>query len=513
MPVRERLGTDAPRSVGLPDDNPDLAFLLIAMQWAKPSGRIAFLMHARLLFKQSAPGQLARRLVFRALRVRSILNGAALRQTSVWPRVSAPFCFILAENTAPGSADEFTYASPLIDDALNALGSFRIDYSAAQPVWHGAVAENTYLFKIMFRGSALDLPVLRQIEARGRPLREVWDGLGLASGDGFQVGGSARQRQSAEALHGLPTLTSRKDLAPLVDTRRLLPFRALPVLRPRSREIYRAPVVLCPVAPRARECARWAHLALGDVVFNESFYGYSTHGHAEAEKLARYLHLVLSSDLLLYYVLLTSSKLGVEREEITKEDLDRLPLVPLESLPRAHRDKIEALSKAFCASPSETRAEVNRFVMACYRLGDADLQVVRDTLAANLPFEQSRNWGQQPATETDLRRFLSEFNDELRLLRNDDRLEATIVSARDAWVWFVIGAASQDATRGSVVLDTCALAEAFGSSQIVVIGPGGRGITIAMINQMRYLTPSRGRLCARRLSEDYGRALQQALLG
>ncbi|MBK9375645.1 MAG: N-6 DNA methylase [Holophagales bacterium] len=510
-PVRERLGADDARAAGLPDDNPDLAFLLVAMQWAKPSGRIAFLMHARFLFKQSAPGQLARNLVFRALRVRSILNGAALRHTSVWPRVSAPFCFILAENTKPGTADEFTYASPLIDDALNSLGSFRIDYSAAQPIWHGAVAENAYLFKIMFRGSALDIPVLRQIESRGRPLHELWEGLSLTYGDGFQVGGSAREHQSAGALHGLPTLASRNDLAPLIDTRKLLPFTISRVLYPRSREIYRAPLVLCPVAPRARECFRWAHLALRDVAFNESFYGLSTHGHAEAEKLARYLHLVLSSDLLLYYVLLTSSKLGVEREEITKEDLDRVPIVPLESLPRVHQDKIEELSRAFCATPNEMRAAMNSFVMACYKLGDADLQVVHDTLAASLPFKQNKDWGQLSASDTVLKRFLSEFNAELRLLRDDDRLQASIISAKDSWVWFAIGSAGQDQASISVVPDAHVLAEAFGSSQIVVIGPGGRGITIAMINQMRYLTPSRGRLCARRLSEDYSKDLQQVV--
>jgi N-6 DNA Methylase len=511
MPIGERLGVDVARSAGLPDDNPDLAFLLVAMRWAKPSGRIAFLMHARLLFKQSEPGQLARSLVFRALRVSSILNGAALRHTSVWPRVSAPFCFILAENTTPGAADEFTYASPLIDDALNSLGSFRIDYSAAQPIWHGAVTENRFLFKILFRGSALDVPVLRQIESRGRPLVAVWEGLNLEYGDGFQVGGSARKHQSAEALHGLPTLASRKDLAPLIEARKLPVFTAQRVLYPRSREIYRAPLVLCPVAPRAQENSRWAFLSFRDVAFNESFYGLSTHGHAEAEKLARYLHLVLSSDLLLYYVLLTSSKLGVEREEITKEDLDRLPIVPLESLSLSHRDKIDSLSKAFCAAPSETRAAVNSFVMACYKLGDADRQVIRDTLAANLPFKQNKTWGQRPTTDAVLKKFFAEFNAELRLLRDDDSLQASLMSAKDSWIWFTIGGAGKNSTGASVALDAHVLAEAFGSSQIVVLDTGGERITIAMINQMRYLTPTRGRLCARRISEDFGRYLQQVV--
>lgn len=511
VPVGDRLGADEARAFDLPDDNPDLAFLLVATQWAKPSGRIAFLMHARLLFKQSGPGQSARNLAFRGLRVLGVLNGAALRHTPVWPRVSAPFCFVLAENRMPSAADEFTYASPLIDDALNSLGSFRIDYSSAQPIWSGAVSENPYLFKIMFRGSALDLPVLRQIEMYGRPLREIWDEYGLAQGDGFQTGGNPRQHQSAEAILGLPTLSTRDGLRPQVDTRKLLPFAAERILRPRSRTIYQAPLVLCPAIPRAQEDARWAYLALRDVAFNESFYGFSTHGHQESETLARYLHLVLSSDLLLYYVLMSSSMLGIEREEVTKEDLDRLPVVPIESLSRAQHSKITALSKAFCLAPTETRTAVNHFVLSCYKLGDADLQIIHDTLASSLPFKRNRVWSQQPPTDGELTRYLAELTAELRLLRDNDRLQARLATARDHWAWFEVVSSETSSGGALPQLDAHVLAEAFGSSQIVVIDPAHPVLKLAIINQRRYLTPSRGRLCARRLSEDYGADLQRVL--
>jgi hypothetical protein len=501
-------GSAAPPALAghiIPDDDPDLAFLWVATRWAKPGGRLALLMHARFLFKQSEPGQAARREVFGGLRVRSVLNGAALRHTEVWPRVDAPFCFILAENRPPSADNELFFASPLVDDGMNRLGRFRIDYSSAQPIWHKSVGEDAFLFKVLFRGSALDLPVLRRIASMGCPLAQVWKDSGLKHGQGFQIGGTARLPQSAKALAGLPMLEREDELAPIIDTARLAPVTHKKLLYPRRRDIYRAPLVLVPEAPRADPNERWAHLAFQDVAYNRSFYGFSTYGHPEAELLARYLHVVLSSDLFLYHALLTSGKFGYEREVIYEEDLERFPIIPFGSIPGNLRKSLSALSRAFCADPVKHRAAADEFVRTLYHLDKAESQIVRDTLETGLPFTRNMKLSQEGVTDAELEAFLSEFEDELRGLLDTGRVGRSSVVRMGPWIIVEVGGNGRDVLRGSIERKiTEEMADQFGSSQVVVVDAGAGVVRLWMLNQRRYLTRSRGRLCALRLAEDHG---------
>lgn len=489
----------------IPDDNPDLAFLWAATRWAKPGGRLALLMHARFLFKQSEPGQAARHEVFSSLRVRSVINGAALRHTEVWPRIDAPFCFILAENRPPSHDDELFFASPLVDDGMNRLGRFRIDYASAQPIWHRSVAEEPLIFKVLFRGSALDLPVLRRIASAGGPLEVFWKDSGLQHGQGFQIGGTARPPQSAEELAGLPMLQREDGLAPIIDVTQLAPVIHKKLLYPRRRDIYRAPLVLFPEAPHADPGERWAHLAFQDVAYNRSFYGFSTHGHPESELLARYLHLVLSSDLFLYHALMTSGKFGYEREVIYEADLERFPILPFESIPPKLRERLPELSRAFCEDPLRHRVAVDDFVRTLYHLDDAESQIVRDTLETGLPFTRNMRLSQEAATNSEFDAFLSDFERELRSLLDTDRVGPRSVARLGPWMVFEVGGSGRSVSRdGSEMKIAGEMADQFGSSQVVVVDESAGVIRLWMLNQRRYLTRSRGRLCALRLAEDHG---------
>jgi hypothetical protein len=91
----------------LPNEGLDLPFVWRAMEWAKPGGQIAFALHARLLFQQGDGMVDARRMLFQALDVTSVINGVELRQTKVWPEISAPFCLLIATNRVPETGAGF----------------------------------------------------------------------------------------------------------------------------------------------------------------------------------------------------------------------------------------------------------------------------------------------------------------------------------------------------------------------------------------------------------------------
>ena len=95
----------------LPNEVLDLPFVWRAMEWAKPDGQIAFALHARLLFAQGDGMPAARQALFEALDVTSVVNGAELRQTKVWPHVLAPFCILFGTNRRPGAEAAFRFVS------------------------------------------------------------------------------------------------------------------------------------------------------------------------------------------------------------------------------------------------------------------------------------------------------------------------------------------------------------------------------------------------------------------
>ena len=129
----------------LPNEVLDLPFVWRAMEWAKPDGQIAFALHARLLFQQGDGMPIARQVLFEALDVTSVVNGAELRQTKVWPQISAPFCILFATNRTPGVKAGFRFVSPRIEDTLNNAGGMRIDAVNAEVVaWKTGINLSTH---------------------------------------------------------------------------------------------------------------------------------------------------------------------------------------------------------------------------------------------------------------------------------------------------------------------------------------------------------------------------------
>jgi type I restriction-modification system DNA methylase subunit len=137
----------------LPNEVLDLPFVWRAMEWAKPGGQITFALHARLLFQQGDGMAEARQALFDALDVTSIINGSELRQTKVWPEISAPFCLLFAANSPPDSSAGFRLISPRIETSLNDTGIMRIDAANADIVPARQLRETPDILKILFRGT------------------------------------------------------------------------------------------------------------------------------------------------------------------------------------------------------------------------------------------------------------------------------------------------------------------------------------------------------------------------
>jgi len=516
----ERAGTAI--APPLPNEGLDLPFVWRAMEWARPSGQIAFALHARLLFQQGDGMVDARRMLFQSLDVTSLINGVELRQTKVWPEISAPFCLLIATNRVPEAGAGFRLISPRLEPSLNASGTMRVDAHSAEVIATQQMVETPDILKIMFRGTKADLGLVERIRARGFPTVEsFWrDAIGISArgrmlgvGRGYQtIKPSSRIRKTgdgqpgapAEYLHGLPDLTiTILDDDLLIDAARLKPFQHGRVHDPRDPHLFKAPIAIVHKSPPAERGRIRVGVTEQPVAYNENFYGYCPGAFPRGDILVRYLALVFGSKFALWLALLTSGEFGFERDVIEKSALDRIPLPDFRQLTSECRDEILRLFDAVRVS-HHAWDEVDRWVANLYGLGPTDLTIISDTLAYNLPFAETKLAAQAPPPPEVARNFCLFLQDELApwAERFSTPLRVHMVAARSTSPWMgLLLDTTTDTPDPRVRQDweaLLALADATAATEVIVEDNRG-SLLIGRLAQSRYWSETQARLLAQHI--------------
>jgi hypothetical protein len=178
-----------------------------------------------------------------------------------------------------------------------------------------------------------------------------------------------------------------------------------------------------------------------------SDYWDSTHGHPQAELLARYLHLLVHSSVLLHFGLITGAQFGAERNKLQKQSIEDFPIVPLEALTNEQKTTVEKLSARLVSRDADVFDAIDRLFAKIHRLTDDDLDVIRDTLDVGQAYRESA--GQRACAAPTLAE-CGRFVEPLRALL------APIVETEPenllATLWFPDGAPKPGQTFGAILL-------------------------------------------------------------
>ena len=487
-----------------PDHVPDLPFVWKSMEWAKQSGTIALALHARLLFKNSPKGLKARSNLFKALNITGILNGAALRQSNVWPRVTAQFCLLFAKNEIPTSLNYFHFISPQYERELNEYqGRIRVDYQSAQPIQASALEDKPYLLKALYKGTVLDVNVVAYIQSliindTAVPLKQYWDQSVGKKRSGVGLKTTSTEMDASFLIEMNAAYLSKKDnTGYLIDTASLSNFNFPGLHRTREKTIYEPPLVLISKAIGADGNTVTARISLNDrpVAYNESFFGYSACGHPSAESLAKYLFTILNSDLLLYYTLMISSQYGIEREVVHKSDIDSFPIIPYENLSKAIKTKIE---KSFDLFKKDNDINIlNNLIFSIYGLSKYDQTVIQDTLSVALPVATSKKKAQESISDHEIIKFCNVLTKTL-----EPHSVHVHISNLQLRSWRFISISTRNHCIDINNIDAITeIANNTGASKVMIVSE--KSIHIGMLNQYRYWTPSRARLLALDILKDH----------
>lgn len=511
--ARARLPADSP-APPLPNEVMDLPFVWRAMEWARPGGQIAFALHARVLFLQAQGMFEARAAVFSALDVTGVVNGAELAGGPVWPGVSVPFCLLFARNRPATSTSAFRFISPHREDRLNKAGGFRVDARNAEWVTAEQVSQRPEILKILFRGGALDLEIFDRMAARGQDtLDSYWGNTFGTTPKGLQCAGngyqplrpSTKKPMPAKDMLGSPTIPEKLDLPLSINVGLLTAFNQPLLHRARNREIYRAPLLIVRESPSALSDRIRVSVSDEDVVFNESYNGYSAYQHPDGRRLVRYLAMLMASRPAYWYVLMTSGRFGIERREIEKMIFEAIPVVPFEDLDSTALEQINPLFEALSKNESEDNwAKVDIWAAEIYGLRRRDLDVIGDTLRLNLPYESSWDAAQATPETTELKVFQDTLEEELTpwVERAGKRLDVEVFPVPAASPWRLIRIAATDGARTPNSLpwpDFFQAADQLAASEVLLPDPEAGCLWVGRLNQARYWSRSQARLLTRRI--------------
>lgn len=521
----QRLPQDGPRPL-LPNAVLDLPFVWRAMEWARPGGQIAFALHARLLFQQGEGMPEARAALFGAMDVTGVVNGADLCQTPVWPGIGAPFCLLYARNDTPSPGAGFRYVSPKLEEDLNVSGSLRLDAGNAEIVTADQVAQRPEILKILFRGGPLSLEVFDRMAARnigtlagywaqrfgkrGRTLRHAGNGYQkLRKSSRVRKNGDGLPGVSAAYLAGLPELDAEAAGDVQINASQLLQFQEPRIHDRRPREIFRGPLLIVRQSPPSDAGRIRVSVADGDVVFNETYYGYSAYEHPNGARLVRYLALIIGSKPAFWHALITSGKFGFERRVVEKFIIDSIAIPSFDQLPESAVDQIDPLFDAVAHDDDASAwAAVDAWVAELYGLRPRDLDVIADTLRFELPFAAYSDAAQVRPSSPEREAFRTALEAELQpwAQRYGKPLQVTApdLAADAPWGLLRIDTAAAPATApGDAWPEVLRLADQLASTE-VLFPEAGATLWVARLAQARYWSRSAARLLARRIVWEHG---------
>lgn len=504
-----------------PDKNPDLPFLWRAMEWAKDGGVIALTMPARLFGRTSGLGFEAWCGVLHSVEVTGLINGADLRWSAVWKDVKMPFCIFFAKNTKPEPDHRFYYATPLNEPELNSDGRFRIDYESSKPISIARVEKQPWLLKTLSLGTWLDVEVMETLSnTHNKTLAErwaEWDEAGAKTGQGYNRSPELTQKFVdflADLLVFAPPKeglfvedVATKKYAELYGTNAKGQSSAH---MPRRKELYQSPLVIIPKAPGDDEEAPHAYLSDQPLAFSQSYYGYSCEGYEDEQTLASLIYLLAHSTFFRYFALMVSVSQGADRMMFTKQDFDSLPFPDLAKLASATKAKIRSLAQRLQHDTSKPWREINEFIFRLYGLDANAVQVAEDTLFAAASYRKAGKAALDRTTRDTRKGFVQALRDELEPYFDVCGEHVAVREAEfqpDTWrePWFFLTVSRETdsvSISPSLMRKAMEAANQRGCSRIIVHAPGKRGLLIGLLNQRRWWTVTRARLCAQHIIRE-----------
>jgi hypothetical protein len=195
---------------------------------------------------------------------------------------------------------------------------------------------------------------------------------------------------------------------------------------------------------------------------------------------------------------------------VDKQDIDAFPFPVLEDLSKEDRATALSLAGALDAPGEKDWNELDAFVCRLFGLTKTEQQVVTDTVNFNGPYRSVRGPAALPTPPDEAKAFVCELERSLQPFFKVARqkVKAAVVPRIEGdWrqPWCFVTLLMEDdpwTTTATVISSLMAEATRSAASRVVLRLPGN-GLVIGLLNQRRFWTRSRARLCALHIAREH----------
>jgi hypothetical protein len=353
-------------------------FVLKAADICKISGKIGMILPSKsILYNVSTTNTSFRRFLFKNFNVDAMIDLTAFRKL-LFASATGPAVIMFYSPRSVDYSKPILFCSPrpqytLEDNWRIFIESYNINRIPKD------LSLTKYIWKIAMLGKPRDVDLISKIE-RHPTLKKLEKDNILTMARGFS---RASDLIYTEEFLGKPLIDTENIISYYTPAENLLPCTDKTFHRDvRTRpSIFKAPHLVMKQSNKDGDF-KTAFLDY-DAVFNTSIFG--MHGD---ELLLKYICLLTHSSLFPYYLLLTSSRWMIERDEMLVNEITAFP-IPYEKLD-ANRELIENTYNHFAYTGVEDKELLDHTVMELYGIDEFERRAIQETLDLNLDYYNNK---------------------------------------------------------------------------------------------------------------------------
>ena len=360
-----------PTAYGTP---PDQAFLWRVGDFANDWTQIGLILHGKPFFSNDSKAKEAKKELFTRFKPQIIVNLSKIRRDKIFPNSEAPVMILIAKGSPAKLKDTLYFVCPERALEIRKHGIIEICAENITKISVNGIANDPDMLKVATWASARDMFLIQQLRESFSRIKKI---VGNSPKTGLKVGN--KKQNTPSEISGKSLLTSEKTFGYQIDVEKLEKLSYLKVEAPRDLNIYKAPLVIVPEKIQMKGVT--AAFSDQDIVYTTSFSGISV--SSELAYIAHYINAIINSLIGSYFLFLTSSSWGVERNKIMTQDLSRLPIpqptednqnfvsqiVEIEGQLRECRDKSEEI---------QLKKQLDEAVFDLYGLDEMERVLVED---------------------------------------------------------------------------------------------------------------------------------------
>ena len=297
-----------------------LDFVMRAEKFSHDSTRFGIVLSAMSFFSRSGTGMAAAQHVIRLLSPVTLVNLSNLRDW-LFPTAKMPAVVLFARHRTQRS-DQMTIVQVPWTTSGPRTHTFEISPNDISKLSLSEVEKHPLKLKAAAVGRRRDLALLDSLTQSHASLAEQLSRLNTKFRDGLTRGSLNNQTRDARTLRGLEILQA-KDMRHLSFPQELSLFKQAKAQWPRSRDTYRAPLLIVKEmlvgGPRVLVA-----VSERDIIFSDVYFGVSL--PSAQRRSAHLLAAILSSSMASWFLTMTASEFGIWKRRLLIRDVGFLPV-------------------------------------------------------------------------------------------------------------------------------------------------------------------------------------------